>query len=441
MRLLLSRAAARLSDLIEGIALRILFVAMANSIHTARWICQVSGQGWDLHLFPVHDPVAEDSPPHSELRRLTIHDAITSRGLGLDPSIRLRSRFWPFLRCTWPFPRGETRIQRVHATVFPSWRDRTRRLAHAIQRIQPDLIHSLEFQRSAYLTLEAIRHLGERLPPWIVTNWGSDIYLFGRLDEHVDRIKAVLSACDYYLCECQRDVGLAQSFGFRGEFLPIVPNAGGFDIERIHSLIPPGPTSARRTILLKGYQNWAGRALVGLQAIKLCADLLKGYRVALYLAGPDVRIAAELVAKSTGIPFDTIPPCSHEDILRLHGQARISIGLSISDAVSTSMLEAMLMGSFPIQSNTSCANEWIQCGTNGFLVDPEDPQGVAAAIRRAVTDDQLVDHAAEVNADVTAKRLDRSLIEPQVIAMYERVAANGRQHVSPSATGRDGGRH
>ncbi len=420
--------------------MRILFVAMANSIHTAGWIRQLSGQRWDIHLFPVHDPVAEDSPPRSELRRLTIHDAITSRVPGLDSSVRLRGRFWPFLRCTWPFPRGATRIQRVHAMVFPSWRDRARRLAYAVQGIQPDIIHSLEFQRSAYLTLEARRHLGGELPPWIASNWGSDIYLFGRLDEHVERIEAVLSSCDYYACECQRDAALAQSFGFRGEILPIVPNAGGFDIERSHSLRAPGPTSARRTIVLKGYQNWAGRALVGLQAIKLCADLLKGYRVALYLAGPDVRIVSELLAKSTGIPIDTIPPCSQEDMLRLHGRARISIGLSISDGISASLLEAMLMGSFPIQSSTSCANEWIQCGTSGFLVDPEDPQGVAAAIRRAVTDDQLVDRAAEINAEVAAKRLDRSIIEPRVIATYERVAGKGRVQESLPAGARDGGR-
>ena len=33
--------------------MRVLFVAMADSIHTARWIRQLQGQGWDLHLFPV----------------------------------------------------------------------------------------------------------------------------------------------------------------------------------------------------------------------------------------------------------------------------------------------------------------------------------------------------------------------------------------------------
>ncbi len=58
---------------------------------------------------------------------------------------------------------------------------------------------------------------------------------------------------------------------------------------------------------------------------------------------------------------------SHHDILQKHGQARISIGLSIGDAISTSLLEAIVMGSFPIQSWTSCADEWIVDGKTGIL--------------------------------------------------------------------------
>jgi glycosyltransferase involved in cell wall biosynthesis len=188
----------------------------------------------------------------------------------------------------------------------------------------------------------------------------------------------------------------------------------------------PGQTSARRLIALKGYQGWAGRALVGLRAIELCADALKNYRVAVYMAGDEVKIAAELASKATGIPIEIIPSGSHDDMLRLHGQARVSIGLSISDAISTSLLETMIMGSFPVQSNTGCGDEWLTDGETGILVPPDDPQIIAAAIRRAVTEDELVDRAAELNARVTAERLDYSVIQPKVIEMYERVVKHAR---------------
>jgi glycosyltransferase involved in cell wall biosynthesis len=165
---------------------------------------------------------------------------------------------------------------------------------------------------------------------------------------------------------------------------------------------------------------------VGLRAIALCAHELKGYRVAIYSAFPDVKIAAELVSQSTGIPIDLIPPCSHDDMLRLYGRARIFIGLSISDAISTSFLEAIVMGAFPIQSFTGCANEWVVDGEMGFLVPPEDPEPIAAAIRRAVMDDALVDRAAELNARLARERIDQSVIRPQVLEMYKRVANETR---------------
>jgi len=60
----------------------------------------------------------------------------------------------------------------------------------------------------------------------------------------------------------------------------------------------------------------------------------------------DVKIAAQLLKSSAGISVDIMPPCSPEEILRLHGLARSSIGLSIGDGIPMSFLEAMIMGSF-----------------------------------------------------------------------------------------------
>ena len=207
-----------------------------------------------------------------------------------------------------------------------------------------------------------------------------------------------------------------------------MPAGGGFHVEAAKQYRQPGLSSARRVISLKGYQHWSGRALIGLQAIERCAELLKagGYRVAVYLAEEAVQIAAERLALSTGLTVDIIPPGSHEDMLRLHGRSRISLGLSISDGLSTSALEAMVMGAFPIQSNTGCLEEAVRDGETGLIVPAEDPEAAAVAIRRAVTDDALVDRAAEINERTAAARYDHSVIQPQVVAMYEQIAAQQR---------------
>jgi glycosyltransferase involved in cell wall biosynthesis len=404
------------------VAVRILFVAMPDSVHTARWVRQVAGIGWDLHLYPVYHAL-----PHLELVDVTVHDGISRyRPPGLNRSVRLRG-VWPFRKWLQPmiWLANQTRL-----------RCDGEKLAKLIRKLKPDIVHSLEFQHSGYMVLEAKEEFGEHFPRWIATNWGSDIYLFGRLREHEDRIRGLLAACDYYGCECQRDVRLAKDLGLKGEVLPVLPNTGGFDLAHLKDLREKGPPSGRRLIVLKGYQHWAGRALVGLRAIALCAEDLHGYRVAVYSAGSEVRLAAELVSHSTGIPIDVVPPSPHDDILRLFGSARIYVGLSISDAISTSLLEALVMGTFPIQSCTSCADEWIVDGESGLIVPPEDPEPVAAAIRRAVRDDALVDRAANLNAGTAGQRLDRAAIQPKVVAIYERIAATPRSsNVKAEAAG------
>lgn len=406
--------------------MRILFVAMPNSIHSARWVNQVADTGWDVHLFPAYE-----APLHAEFRNVTWHWLTSRRPTNVDPSVAIES--------FWPVPIGSGTLSMLARRWAPHVLDYSRWLARVVRRIKPDLVHSLEFQNAGYLTLAARRLLRGRFPPWIAMNWGSDIYCFGRLAAHRQRIRALLEACDYYSCECHRDIALARRLGFQGKILPVMPVCAGFDLGGVASFRSSQPPASRRLILLKGYQSWAGRALAGLRAIEMCAHDLQGYRVAIYCAAPDVQLAAELVAHSTGIPMDIIPPCSHDSMLRLFGQARVYLGLSISDGISTSLLEAIVMGAFPIQSQTACADEWLVNGETGFIVPPEDPQRIAEALRRAVRDDALVNRAAQRNAFMAQERLDWRVLRPQVIAMYEDAYRESRESRRRSSLSRSVG--
>jgi hypothetical protein len=383
---------------------------MPDSVHAARWVSQLSDTGWEIHLFSSNN----SGGTCSELRNITVHHLFYSSKAGCDRSVCIKgiplfSDFAVF--CT----------TKIFERFFPSLM--AARLAKLIKKLNPQVIHSLEIQHAGYLTLEAKNRSGGVFPPWIVTNWGSDIYLFGRLAAHKERIREVLTQADYYSCECQRDVCLAEANGFAGKALPVFPNAGGFDLDLAAGLRSSGMVSERRTILVKGYQTWAGRALVALRALERSADLLAGYTVAVYSATPDVEIAAELFQYATGVPVVIIPKhTAHREMLRWHGRARISIGLSISDAISTSLLEALVMGAFPVQSWTACADEWITDGVSGFLVPPEDPDVIEKALRRALTEDDLVNTAAQHNLRLAEERLDWQLLRQMTVKFYQTVA-------------------
>jgi len=388
---------------------------MAESVHTARWLSQVRDQSWDVHLFPVWE-----LPLHRDLRSVTVHSAVRRPRPDLDPSVRLRG-------IPWPLPRGSVRLERALENV-PRMAPAAR-LARAIATLRPDVVHSLEMQHSAYLTLESRRLLGgERFPPWIYSCWGSDLFYFGRQEDHVERIEAVLDACDYLITDCERDRDLATEFGFEGTFLGVLPGPGGFQIERMRRLRSPAPVSERRVIALKGNhdERWVGRALVALEALHRVAAGLTGYEVVIYSAEPNVRHAAEYVGRITGVRFTVLPYSPPDEIVALMGRARIAVAVNVSDGTPNSMLEAMVMGALPIQSDTISTREWIRDGENGLLVAPEDPDDVERALRRALADDGLVERAARLNEKLTDARVAYPVVAPRVAELYRRVVREGK---------------
>ncbi len=391
--------------------MKILIVAMAESIHTARWLNQIIDQGWDIHLFPVNDI----GVIHPEIKNVTIYYSFYGPHNIINSSVKVRG-------LSLLYKPIDSLCKILIQYFFPQYR--VSQLRRIISRLKPDIVHSLEIQHSGYLTHTVRKLWKNRFPISIITNWGSDIYLFGCLAEHEPKIRGVLESSDYYSCECKRDVELARKYGFKGKVLPVFPNTGGFNLKAVSKLRSDDPISERKKIMLKGYQGWAGRALVGLRALERCADILVGFEIVIYSTSKEVLIAAELFSKSTGLQTTIIPKGTpHHEILKQHGKARISIGLSISDAISTSLLEAIVMGSFPIQSWTSCGNEWIEDGKAGILVHPNDPDIVEKAIRRAVSDDQLVDNAAEVNWLTSVERLSDNKLKRKAIEFYKQAIA------------------
>ena len=394
--------------------LKIVVVAMSESIHTVRWLEQIADQGWEIHLFPSND----NGLLHPESPKIIVHHSIYGR----RPPTKKGNLAIKGLRVYSNFLAGVSRG--ILEKIIPDYR--TRQLRKLIKKIKPDIIHSMEFQSAGYLVAEAKRKFKGQFPQWIATNWGSDIYLFGRLREHQSKIKEVLANCDFYSCECQRDVCLAQNFGLKAKVLPVFPNSGGFDLDEIKKDRSECQTSKRRKIILKGYQGSFGRALVGLHALERCSDLLKkrNYELIIYSTIPksDVAMASELFSQKTGVKTTILPDgTSHRKILKAFGQSRLYLGLSISDAISTSLLEALAMGSFPIQSNTSCADEWIEDNKTGILVTPEDPEIIEKAIKKALNDDNLVDFAAKANWQVAQKRLAKKLLKEKTIDLYASV--------------------
>jgi glycosyltransferase involved in cell wall biosynthesis len=149
--------------------------------------------------------------------------------------------------------------------------------------------------------------------------------------------------------------------------------------------------------------------------------VLVDHSIVIYSADGETAEKATSVREETGIDIDFLPPSSHEEFVSFLGRTKLSIGLNISDGTPNTMLESMMMGAFPIQSDTVSTREWIENGINGLLVDPNDPAELAKAIRRSIDDAELLERAATANKAEIREKLQRDAVAKKVADIYRAV--------------------
>ena len=329
---------------------------MVNSIHVARWLQQFDARQYRFILVP-------STPSRS-----------------IHPSIRgLQNDFGHIKVLQW-----DGRLSRLlwAMDIFFANKVRGALMKLAIKKHKPDLVHALEFQSGAYLAVEGLQNLDIGLP-FIATSYGSDIFWFQRFPRHVSKIKRVLDRADAFSAECKRDVNLARTYGFTGLVLPVIPNAGGFD----KPLLPPSlPLKDRKIILLKGYDSWVGRGSMAVRAIGLLETELEDLEVVVYSAERKTVNAIKSLPSKLAKKFTIYKKgeLTHLQMLTLFGKARLYIGISESDGISTSLLESLSMGCFPVQTSTACTDEWFIDGFNGISVKTINEHSVAEAIKEAL---------------------------------------------------------
>ena len=158
--------------------MKILIVALSGSIHTSRWIEQIEDQNWEVYLFPSYD-------------NLWINNSLNNVKHCI-PFFRLY-KISVKLGCEKYYTLFYKLITRICLKFDQKYY--TKRLFKHIKTIKPDIIHSMETQGAGYLVCDVKNtfYTKENFPKWWHANWGSDIYLFGRLKEHQSKIKDVLS--------------------------------------------------------------------------------------------------------------------------------------------------------------------------------------------------------------------------------------------------------
>lgn len=376
--------------------MKILLISM-SSIHAIRWIENLKDTSYELYWFDVIGK--------GKLQTLDSVRQFTDWKNRKIPHIKgeyLLSKKAPFLY--------EKILPFVEVTA-------NEELEKIILEIQPDIVHSFEMQNCSYPILKTM----QKYPKikWLYSCWGNDLYYFQQFSSHLKKINQVLQRVDFLHTDCQRDFILAKKHGFSGVHSGVVPGGTGYKLDELQSY--KLPISERKIILVKGYEHILGRGLNIIKALHTIQDRIQDYDVVVFGAHNEV---IEYI-KSNQLNFKVYDrhELSHHELMELMGKSLFYIGNSISDGMPNTLLEAIVMGAFPIQSNPGGATEEIITnGVNGFLIEnPESVSEIKMLILQAISNFQMVEKAAIENENIVMQRLDYSSNRIKVIDIYKNI--------------------
>ncbi len=288
-----------------------------------------------------------------------------------------------------------------------------------LQEIRPDVVHSFVMYLATAPIFEVMKNHPEI--KWIYSSWGSDLYYYRNQPEHLKDMNMVFPNLDFMFSDCNRDVLLASEHGFKGKFLGVFPGRGGFNFKISDPFLKS--FEKRTTILIKGYQGKHGRCIPVLEAIVRLKTELKNYKIVVF--GADMEVA-EFVENSEMENWNNLVVLrriTELEVLKLMGESLIYIGNSLSDGMPNTLLEAIIMGAFPIQSNPGGASaELIEDWKNGLLIEnPEDVDEIRGLIKMALSDEIRLKNAVAYNLQYLKPKYERNFIRHKVLMQYNLV--------------------
>ncbi len=380
---------------------KVLLLGMIDSVHIGRWLKSASVES-NLDILIV--PTSPHRRIHADIRNLE-----KSRNQG-DFSLRIH----PFLRFTsifvWLLDRPFLFSDRIRAWF----------IRRTIESFQPDLVHIMETQNGGYPYLAyASSHVAiesKRKYKLALTLFGSDLYWFARFETHKKRLEDLLALVDVISAECSRDIDLSRELGFTGKVAKLAPVSGGLSRAQISAPDNDVHFAARNIIAIKGYGGTWGLGHVAIKAVAQNYEFLGDLKVVIFSAESKARRAAKKYLRPLKIEYSLFPKfaLSHKEMLALYKKSLIYIGLSKSDGLPASMLEAMSQGAFPVQTSSACTDGWFEPGETGKLVDVNNIEEIQVRLADILKNRAKIRNAQTTNLKMIQSRYSTSTISSQI---------------------------
>ncbi len=352
--------------------MKVLVVSDAQSVHTQRWVSALKERGIDIVLYTIK-PVTDDF--------------YSSRGI--------KCRFFDL----FSFKREKKGVFSAISLHIKAVKD----LKRAIREEKPDILHAHFATSYAFIAALA----GFR--PFIVSVWGSDVYLYPKrsrasrfiVEYSLGKADKILSTSHVMAKECSKYTGKPieiTPFGVDVSFFKRVGTGnqtsnGKSSAEEQDSILQE---SQRREFVVGSVKtlapNYGTDTLIRAFEIVVRNNPQVNCRLELVGKGPFEARLKEL-AKELGIADKVIFRgfVEQAELPELFSSFSIACYLSISESFGVSAVEAMSCSCPVVASDADGFTEVIENGVTGVIVPKCNPQAAADAIQRFIDNPQDIE--------------------------------------------------
>ena len=192
-----------------------------------------------------------------------------------------------------------------------------------------------------------------------------------------------------------------------------------------HTIFRPDPSVAKQPgrLMVTSSSDVPMKGLVPL--LEAVAKLRAERELELYVIGqprPDGRVARAIERLGLDDLVTTITGVTDEELARLYGQAEVAVVPSLYEGFSLPAIEAMSCG-VPVVATTGGALPEVvgESGRTGVLVEPDDPEALAAAIRSLLDDPSTRDRLGAAGRQRVVERFTWEVTARGTAACYDAI--------------------
>ncbi|PWT94736.1 MAG: hypothetical protein C5B55_02265 [Blastocatellia bacterium] len=403
---------------------RILFLGLPDNSHTHSWIDLLEGSEFNVRLFSTFGGV----PP----REWAVRTYITGFGAP-SQNAEHRSRLYP--------ENALGRFVKRQVGRMLGMPDTTSLAGHWLSRIirswRPDIIHTLGINQGGEFYLQTRRRFQlDGVGKWVLqTRGGSDLTISHFDPKRREQLTDVLRSCDVLICDNEVDLSIASNLGLRDQqraSIAPVPGTGGIDVESMLQKWQGQPSTRQAIVWPKAYDSAWGKMLPSFEALKLSWDVIRPCEVHMLSMNDESFMWFWTLPDEIRQSCRTYRRMPRSEVLELMPKARVMLAPALTDGIPNSLYEGMAAGAFPIVSPLETISPVVKSEQNVLFAHNLYPHEIANALKRAMTDNVMVDEAAKRNVELVRNIAGRDRIRPLVLEFYRDLLS------SPDKTSRKG---